>query len=104
MKSFGQHYKQTLEEDLNNLNFSGNEKKFALDLLSDIDGQIGSINSTIEYDTRPKKQTGSRLAISQLIDDKDREPIKSLTTIPNYPEALSQAPEKKKTTLLNSMS
>ena len=73
MKSFGQHYKQTLEEDLNNLKFSGNEKKFALDLLSDIDGQIGSINSTIEYDTRPKKQTGSRLAISQLIDDKDRE-------------------------------
>ena len=78
MKRFGQHYRQTIAEDLANLNFSGNEKKFALDLLSDIDDQIGSIDSVIEYDTRPKKQTGKRLAISQLIDDKDREKFTAL--------------------------
>ena len=93
MKSFDEYYKQTLEEDLNNLNFSGNEKKFALDLLSDIDGQIGSINSTIEYDIRPKKQTGSRLAISQLIDDKDREKFTALANkiIDDHP-GLSRGP------------
>jgi hypothetical protein len=78
MKRFGQHYRQEIREDLQNLNFSGNEKKFALELLSDIDDQIGSIDSTIEYDTRPKKQTGKRLAISQLIDDKDREKFTAL--------------------------
>ena len=78
MKRFRQHYIQTIAEDLANLNFSGNEKKFALDLLSDIDDQIGSIDSVIEYDTRPKKQTGKRLAISQLIDDKDREKFTAL--------------------------
>lgn len=78
MKKFGQHYRQLVREDLQNLNFDGNEKKFALELLSDIDDQIGSIDSTIEYDTRPKKQTGKRLAISQLIDDKDREKFTAL--------------------------
>ena len=78
MKRFSQHYRQEIREDLQNLNFSGNEKKFALELLSDIDDQIGSIDSTIEYDTRPKKQTGKRLAISQLIDDKDREKFTAL--------------------------
>ncbi len=78
MKRFGQHYRQSVREDLENLNFSGNEKKFALELLSDIDDQIGSINTTIEYDTRPKKQTSKRFAISQLIDDKDREKFTAL--------------------------
>lgn len=93
MKRFGQHYRQSVREDLENLNFSGNEKKFALDLLSDIDDQIGSIDSTIEYDTRPKKQTGKRLAISQLIDDKDREKFTALANkiIDDHP-ALSRGP------------
>ena len=36
MKKFGQHYRQLVREDLQNLTFDGNEKKFALDLLSDI--------------------------------------------------------------------
>lgn len=93
MKRFGQHYRQEIVEDLANLKFTGNEKKFALDLLSDIDDQIGSINSEIEYDTRPKKQTGKRLAISQLIDDKDREKFTSLANkiIDDHP-ALSRGP------------
>lgn len=88
MKRFSQHYRQKLQEDLNNLNFSGNEKKFALDLLADIDDQISSINSEIEYDTRPKKQTGKRLAISQLIDDKDREKFTALANkiIDDHPD------------------
>jgi hypothetical protein len=67
-----------LREDLQNLKFDGNEKKFALGLLADIDDQIGSINSEIEYDTRPSKQNSKRLGISQLIDDKDREKFTSL--------------------------
>ena len=67
-----------LQEDLQNLKFDGNEKKFALNLLSDIDDQIGSINSNIEYDTRPSKQNSKRIGISQLIDDKDREKFTSL--------------------------
>ena len=88
MKRFSQHYRQKLQEDLNNLNFSGNEKKFALDLLADIDDQISSISSEIEYDTRPKKQTGKRLAISQLIDDKDREKFTALANkiIDDHPD------------------
>tara|TARA_Y200000002_G_scaffold130399_1_gene107440 strand:- start:8687 stop:10150 length:1464 start_codon:yes stop_codon:yes gene_type:complete len=88
MRRFGQHYRQEIREDLSNLKFTGNEKKFALDLLSDIDDQIGSINSEIEYDTRPKKQTGKRLAISQLIDDKDREKFTALANkiIDDHPE------------------
>ena len=88
MKRFSQHYRQQLLEDLNNLNFSGNEKKFALDLISDIDDQIGSIDSVIEYDTRPKKQTGKRLAISQLIDDKQREKFTALANkiIDDHPD------------------
>ena len=32
MKRFGQHYRQEIKEDLDNLKFTGNEKKFALDL------------------------------------------------------------------------
>ena len=88
MKRFGQHYRQEIKEDLNNLKFTGNEKKFALDLLSDIDDQIGSINSEIEYDTRPKKQTGKRLAISQLIDNKDRTKFTALANkiIDDHPQ------------------
>ena len=88
MKRFSQHYRQQLLEDLNNLNFSGNEKKFALDLISDIDDQIGSIDSVIEYDTRPNKQTGKRLAISQLIDDKQREKFTALANkiIDDHPD------------------
>ena len=88
MKKFVQHQREQVREDLNNLQFSGNQKKFALDLLSDIDDAIGSINSEIEYDTRPNKQTGARLSISQLIDDKSREKFTSLANqlIDNHPE------------------
>jgi len=59
-------------EDLANLEFKGNEEAFTLDLLSDIDNQIGSIQTEIEIDKRPGKSTGKKLAVSQVMPDKDR--------------------------------
>jgi hypothetical protein len=61
-----------MAEDLDNLDYKGNDEAFALNLLSDIDDQIGSINTEIEIDKRPGKSTGNRLAVSQIMPDKDR--------------------------------
>lgn len=65
-------FKQFIPEDLQNLQYNGNDNAFVLSVLSDIDDQIGSINSEIEIDVRPSKQSGAKLGISQLMLDKDR--------------------------------
>jgi len=77
MKKFTTYTRQ-VTEDLENLEFTGDEKKFALSLIGDIDDKIQGIDSEIEYDTRTGKQTGNRLGISQLIDDKNREKFTAL--------------------------
>ena len=67
-----------MAEDLNALEYKGNDESFALGMLSDIDDQIGSINTEIEIDKRPGKSTGNRLAVSQIMADKDRTKFASL--------------------------
>jgi len=59
-------------EDLGIGRPSGNEEKFVLDVLSKIDDQIGSIKTEIEIDNRPGKSNSKKLAISQVMADKDR--------------------------------
>ncbi len=64
--------KQLFKEDLENLKWNGDEKSFAISILSDIDDKISSINTEIEIDPRSSKQTSKKLGVSQLMLDKDR--------------------------------
>ena len=61
-----------VSEDLDNLEYKGDDENFALGILADIDDQIGSIKTEIEVDTRPGKSNSKKLAISQVMPDKDR--------------------------------
>ena len=80
--------KQLIKEDLNNLQWNGDEKAFALSLLSDIDDKIGSINTEIEIDPRPQKQSGKKLGVSQLMLDADRDKYAPLVAdiVKKHPE------------------
>jgi hypothetical protein len=71
-------FKTFLPEDLSNLEYTGNDNAFALKVLSDIDDAIGSINTEIEIDVRPNKQSGARLGISQAMPEKQREKFAGL--------------------------
>ena len=64
--------KQLFKEDLENLQWNGDEKSFTISILSDIDDKISSINTEIEIDPRSNKQTSKKLGVSQLMLDKDR--------------------------------
>ena len=64
--------KQLFKEDLENLQWNGDEKSFTISILSDIDDKISSINTEIEIDPRSSKQTSKKLGVSQLMLDKDR--------------------------------
>ena len=82
-----------MAEDLDNLEYKGNDEAFALSLLSDIDDQIGSINTEIEIDKRPNKSSGKKLGVSQVMSDKDRTKFASLANeiIDSHPD-LERAP------------
>lgn len=71
-------FKTFLPEDLKDLQYTGSDNAFTLSVLSSIDNEIGSINTEIEIDVRPGKQSGKKLGISQLAPDKDREKFASL--------------------------
>ena len=58
-------FKTFLPEDLDDLQYSGSDTTFALSVLSKIDDEIGSINTEIEVDVRPGKNSGRKLGISQ---------------------------------------
>lgn len=77
-----------MAEDLDNLDYKGNDEAFALNLLSDIDDQIGSVNTEIEIDKRPGKSSANRLAVSQIMPDKDRTKFAGLANeiIDKHPE------------------
>ena len=70
MKSFQKFRK--LQEDIESLKYAGDDNSFALALMSEIDDQIGSIATEIERDSRPNKNSGAKLGISQLMLDKER--------------------------------
>ena len=70
MKSFQKFRK--LQEDIESLKYAGDDNSFALALMSEIDDQIGSIATEIERDSRPNKNSGTKLGISQLMLDKER--------------------------------
>lgn len=76
-KSF-QRNLDLLNENLSELQYNGDDNSFALGILEKIDSQIGSINTNIEIDIRPAKQSGKKLGISQLMPDSDREKFASL--------------------------
>ena len=63
----------TLEEDLKQLRYNGDDNAFALALISGIDDQIGSVKTEIEIDLRKGRQSGKKLGISQAMEDKKRE-------------------------------
>lgn len=65
-------FKSYIKEDLDELIYNGNDNAFALALVSEIDDQISAINTEVEIDVRPNKQTGKKIGISQLMLDKDR--------------------------------
>ena len=71
-------FKTFIPEDLQNLQYNGNDNAFALSVLSDIDDQISSVKTEIEIDVRPAKQSGVKLGISQTCPDKDREKFAAL--------------------------
>jgi len=71
-------FKTFLPEDLDDLQYSGSDTAFALSVLSKIDDEIGSINTEIEIDVRPGKNSGKKLGVSQRAPDKDREKFASL--------------------------
>ena len=76
MKPFNKFSK--LQEDISSLKYSGDDNAFALALMSEIDDQIGSIATEIERDTRPNKNSGAKLGVSQLMLDKERTKYASL--------------------------
>ena len=67
-----QSFRNYLKEDLDELTYNGNDNAFAIAILSEIDDQIGSINTEVEIDVRPGKQNSKKLGVSQLMLDKDR--------------------------------
>ena len=71
-------FKTFLPEDLDDLQYSGSDTAFALSVLSKIDDEIGSINTEIEVDVRPGKNSGRKLGVSQRAPDKDREKFAGL--------------------------
>lgn len=77
-----------MAEDLNNLQYEGDDESFALSVLSDIDDQIGSINTEIEIDKRAGKTNSKKVAVSQVMPDKDRTKFASLANeiIDKHPE------------------
>ena len=67
-------FKTFLPEDLDNLQYSeSTEKAFVLGLLADIDDKISTVDTEIAEDLRSGKTNSSKLGISQLMLDKDRE-------------------------------
>ena len=70
-KSF-QRNLDLLNENLSELQYNGDDNSFALGILEKIDSQIGSINTNIEVDLRPSKQSGKKLGISQTMPDTKR--------------------------------
>jgi len=66
-------FKEHMLEDLNDLQYNGDDTAFVLKVLSDIDDNIGSINTEIEIDVRPNKQNGAKLGVSQTMPEKLRE-------------------------------
>ena len=71
-------FKTFIPEDLQNLQYTGNDNAFVLGVLSDIDDAISSVKTEIEIDVRPNKQSGAKLGISQMMPDKDREKFAAL--------------------------
>ena len=60
-------FKTFIPEDLQNLQYTGNDNAFVLGVLSDIDDAISSVKTEIEIDVRPNKQSGAKLGISQMM-------------------------------------
>jgi len=67
-----------LNEDISALKYAGDDAEFAIKLISEIDDQIGSIDSEIELDGRSGKNSGAKLGISQLMIDNQRGKFSSL--------------------------
>ena len=80
MRNFNsfQRHLDLLNENLSELEYNGNDNSFALGVLEQIDSQIGSINTNIEVDLRPAKQSGKKLGISQTMPDNKREKFAAL--------------------------
>jgi len=82
-------FKTFLPEDLDNLQYSeSTEKAFVLGLLADIDDKISTVDTEIAEDLRSGKTNSSKLGISQLMLDKDREKYAGLAIeiIENHPD------------------
>jgi hypothetical protein len=86
-------------EDLDNLNYTGNDASFALDLVAEIDNKISSISTEIELDKRPNKNSGKKIGISQIVPNKDREKFSILAReiIEKHPDLeLGPVPDSRK--------
>ena len=86
MQSFIKH--SNIFEDLANLKYDENDDAFALQLISDIDDSIGTINTEIELDKRSGKSNSKKVGISILMDDKERSKYSQLANkiIDQHPE------------------
>ena len=51
---------------------SGNDEQFAVDLVAEIDDNIGSIDGEISKDSRPGKNTGKRIGVQIVLPDSKR--------------------------------
>ena len=51
---------------------SGNDEQFAVDLVAEIDDNIGSIDGEISKDSRPGKSTGKRIGVQIVLPDNKR--------------------------------
>ena len=50
----------------------GNDEQFAVDLVAEIDDNIGSIDGEISKDSRPGKNTGKRIGVQIILPDSKR--------------------------------
>jgi hypothetical protein len=68
MKSF----RNFLTESLDDIEYDGDENAFALKVVAEIDDQISSIDSEIRIDLRPAATNGTKLGISQFMENSKR--------------------------------
>ena len=95
----GLNFMSFMGEDLDNLNYAGNDAAFALDVVASIDDQIGSINTTIELDPRRSKNSSKKIGVSQFMPDEKREQFAALAIgiIEKHPDLkLAPVPDDRK--------